>query len=282
MPVAVQGTNFVDPTTFTGNIFTQNINQFTTGTVFVFADSQVPTSVSSPTFLTATVPSSLLVTTGTVQVRVRNLGPSGDFVDSAPFSFIVGSAPPQLTSVTGVPSPLIAGKVTNPFQVTVNGSGFTPATRVRVNFIDRPTTFVNQNQVIGTVLPGDLTIPGFVPITVQNPNTVDSTPFQMPLLYPIPVLAQISPNLLTAQLELNAQPILVTLYGNRFQPESDQSAGHGCCAGERYGDTDAVHFHHSTDGVDSTESHGRRPAFCRYRWRIQPRTWQHRMPSRCS
>lgn len=216
LPVAVQGTNFVNPTTFTGNIFTQNINQFTTGTVFVFADSQVPTSVSSPTFLTATVPSSLLVTTGTVQVRVRNLGPSGDFVDSVPFSFIVGSAPPQLTSVTGVPSPLIAGKVTSSFQVTVNGSGFTPATRVRVNFIDRPTTFVNQNQVLGTVLPADLTIPGFVPITVQNPNTVDSTPFQMPLLYPIPALAQISPNQLTAQLELNAQPILVTLSGTDF------------------------------------------------------------------
>ena len=98
----------------------------------------------------------------------------------------------------------------------MNGSGFTPATRVRVNFIDRPTTFVNQNQVLGTVLPGDLTIPGFVPITVQNPNTVDSTAFQMPLLYPIPVLSQISPNLLTAQLELNAQPILVTLKGTDF------------------------------------------------------------------
>jgi hypothetical protein len=216
LQIAVQGSNFIQPTTFTGNIFTQNINKFTTGTVFVFDQSQVPTTVSSPTFLTATVPPSNLVTTGVVQVRVRNLGPSGDFIDSAPVPFIIGTTPPTLTSVTGVPSPLIAGKVASSFQITVNGSGFTPATRVRVNFLDRPTTFINQNQVVGTVLPSDLTIPGFVPITVQNPNTVDSMPFQLPLLYPIPVLNTISPGTLTAQVELNAQPVLVTVNGSDF------------------------------------------------------------------
>jgi hypothetical protein len=214
--VAVQGSNFITPTVFNGNIFTANINKFTTGTVFVFDSSQVPTTVSSPTFLTAAVPPALLVTTGTVQVVVRNLGPSGDFVDSAPTSFIIGTAPPTLTSVTGVPSPLIAGKVTASFDVTVNGSGFTPATVVRVNFVNRFTKFVNQNQVIGTILPSDLTIPGNVPITVQNPNTVDSTPFQLPLNYPIPVIATISPTAITANLELNAQPVMVTVNGTDF------------------------------------------------------------------
>jgi hypothetical protein len=216
LSIAVQGTNFVEPTAFTGNIFTANINKFTTGTVFVFDGSQVATTVSSPTFLNATVPNSLLVTTGTVQVKVRELGPSGDSIDSAPFSFIIGNGAPTLTNVTGVPNPLIAGKVTAPFQVTVNGSGFTPATTVRVNFVNRQTKFVNQNQVIGTILPQDLTIPGNVPITVQNPNTVDSTPFQLVLDYPIPVLSTISPNSITAQLELNAQPVLVTLTGTDF------------------------------------------------------------------
>ena len=134
----------------------------------------MPTSVSSPTFLTASVSQSLLVTTGTVQVRVRNLGPSGDFVDSASQNFLIGTEAPILTSVTGVPSPLIAGQVPSAFQVTVNGSGFTPATRVRVNFFDRPTTFVNQNQVIGTVQPSDLTIPGFVPQGSCSQNDLTS------------------------------------------------------------------------------------------------------------
>jgi hypothetical protein len=214
--IQVQGNNFIPPTTFTGNIFTGNINQFTTGTVFVFEGNQVSTSVSSPTFLTANVPQSLLVTTGTVQVNVRNLGPSGDFVDSAPVPFLIGTAPPTLSSVTGVPNPVIAGQVPGPFQVTVNGSGFTPATLVRVNFVNRQTTFVNQNQVIGTVLPSDLTIPGFVPITVQNPNTVDSTPFQLAVLYPIPSITTISPTSIAAQVQLNAQPVAVTIIGTNF------------------------------------------------------------------
>jgi len=214
--ITVQGTNFTPPTTFTGNIFTGNINKFTTGSVVLFAASQVPTTVVNPTLLTASIDPSLLVTTGSVQVRVRNLGPSGDFIDSAPLTFIVGTAPPALTSVTGQPSPIIAGGVTSPFTVTVNGSGFTPATQVRVNFQGRPTTYLNQNQVVGTVLPSDVTIAGFIPITVQNPNSVDSTPFQLAVLYPIPVVTDVSPSSLAAQVALNAQPVQVTIAGSNF------------------------------------------------------------------
>ena len=214
--IAVEGNNFTPPTTFNGNIFTGNINKFTTGSVMLFAASEVPTTVESPTVLNASVDPSLLVTTGTVQVRVRNLGPSGDFIDSAPVSFLVGTTPPTLATVTGQPSPIVAGTVTSPFTVTVNGSGFTPATQVRVNFQGRPTTYVNQNQVIGTVLPGDVTLAGFIPITVQNPNSVDSTPFQLAVLYPIPVVKQISPTSLAAQVALNAQPVQIAITGANF------------------------------------------------------------------
>jgi len=214
--ITVQGSNFTAPTTFTGNIFTGNINKFTTGSVVLFAASQVPTTVTNPTLLTATVDPSLLVTTGTVQLKVRNLGPSGDFIDSAPVSFIVGTSGPTLTSVTGQPSPIIAGSITSPFTVVVNGAGFTPATQVRVNFGGRSTTFVNENQVIGTVLQSDVTQPGFVPITVQNPNSIDSTAFLLPVLYPIPVVSQISPSSLTAQVASNAQPVQITVTGSNF------------------------------------------------------------------
>jgi hypothetical protein len=214
--ITVQGNNFTPPTAFTGNIFTGNINRFTTGSVLLFAASQTPTTVTNPTLLTASVDPSLLVTTGTVQVRIRNLGPSGDFIDSSTVAFIVGNDPPTLTSVTGQPSPLVAGSITAPFTVTVNGSGFTPATQIRVNFQARPTTYINQNQVTGTILPSDVTIPGFVPITVQNPTSVDSAPFQLPVLYPIPTLAQVSPSSLTAQVALNAQPLQVTVTGTNF------------------------------------------------------------------
>ena len=214
--ITVQGNDFTPPTTFTGNIFKGNINKFTTGSVVLFSASQVPTTVVNPTLLTASIDPSLLVTTGTVQVKVRNLGPSGDFIDSSPLSFIVGTAPPTLTTVTGQPTHIVAGSVITPFTVTVNGSGFTPATQVRVNFQGRQTTYINQNQVIGTVLPSDVTLAGFVPITVQNPNSVDSTPFQLPVLYPIPTLTAISPSSLTAQIALNAQPVQITISGSNF------------------------------------------------------------------
>jgi hypothetical protein len=214
--ITVQGSNFTPPTTFTGNIFTGNINKFTTGSVVLFGASQVATTVVNPTVLTASIDPTLLVTTGPVQIRVRNLGPSGDFIDSSSLTFIVGTAPPTLSSVTGQPSPIVAGTVTNPFTVIVNGTGFTPATQMRVNFQARLTTYVNENQVIGTVLPSDVSQAGFVPITVQNPNSVDSTPFQLPVLYPIPAVTQISPTSLMAQVSLSAQPVQITVNGTSF------------------------------------------------------------------
>jgi hypothetical protein len=213
-----QGNNFVPSTQFSGNIFTGNNNTFTTGTVLVFNDSQVTTTVSSPTLLTANVPSNLLVAPGTVQVKLRNIGPSGDFVESDPVSFTIGTAAPTLTSVTNVPTPLILGQVTQKFTVTVNGSGFTPATQMRVNFVNRNTKYINQNQVQGDVLPQDLVTPGPIPITVQNPNTVDSSPFNLTLYYPIPVIAPngVSPSSMLAQVAINSQSQQVTITGSNF------------------------------------------------------------------
>src|SRR5262249_42682889 len=57
---------------------------------------------------------------------------------------------------------------------------------------------------------------GFIPITVQNPNSVDSTPFQLPVLYPIPVISKISPSSITAPVALNAPPVQVTITGTNF------------------------------------------------------------------
>src|SRR5262249_9850721 len=98
--ITVQGSNFTPPTTFTGIIFTGTTNKFTTGRVVLFAASQIPTSVPNSTLLSASIDPSLLVPTGTVQVRVRNLGPSGVFIASSSLTFIVGTEPPILTGVT--------------------------------------------------------------------------------------------------------------------------------------------------------------------------------------
>jgi hypothetical protein len=61
-----------------------------------------------------------------------------------------------------------------------------------------------------------LTTAGYVPITVQNPNSVDSIPFQLPILYPIPLVTQISPSSLAALVALSAQPVQVVISGANF------------------------------------------------------------------
>jgi hypothetical protein len=58
-----------------------------------------------------------------------------------------------------------------------------------------------------------------VPITVQNPNTVDSAPFNLTLNFPIPTISSISPTQITANLELNAQAVQVTVNGTNFSQD---------------------------------------------------------------
>ena len=81
-------------------------------------------------------------------------------------------------------------------------------------FLTFSTSFSVQIRTL--ILPSDLTIPQFVPITVQNPNTVDSTAFQLAVLFPIPVITKMSPSSVTAPVELTAQPLSVTITGTDF------------------------------------------------------------------
>src|SRR5207253_3036601 len=47
-------------------------------------------------------------------------------------------------------------------------------------------------------------------------NTVDSNAFQLPVLYPVPGITQISHTAMAAQVQLNAQPVAVTVTGTNF------------------------------------------------------------------
>jgi hypothetical protein len=119
---------------------------------------------------------------------------------------------------------LIAGTVTASFTITISGSGFTPATQVKVNGLGRTTTFVSATQVRATVLPTDVAAAGFVPITVQNPGSVESAPFQLQVLYPVPRLTTISPSTLTAQVAVDAQAVAVTVTGAGFFQDSNDAS----------------------------------------------------------
>jgi hypothetical protein len=189
---------------------------FIQGNVIVFETTELPTTFVSDTTLTAVIDRSLLTASGAVAVVVRNRGPSGSIVDSAPLTFTVGNPPPTLVSVTGQPNPLIAGSVKAPFTITVNGSGFTPATQVQVNGVGRVTTFVSPTQLTAVVQPSDVTTPGLVPITVRNPGGPSSAPFNLPVLYSNPVVTSIAPSTITAPIALDAQPVQLLVIGSGF------------------------------------------------------------------
>jgi len=189
---------------------------FIASSIAVFEDSEIPTTFISDTQLTAVLDISLLRTSGQVALSVRNKGPAGDFAQSAPIAFIVGNPPPILLTVTGQPNPLLAGKVTAQFRVTVTGSGFTPASQVSVNGAGRPTTFLSATELQATILPSDVITAGFVLITVQNPLSVSSAPFQLPVLYPVPRLTSISPSVIVAPVAIDAQPLQLTANGAGF------------------------------------------------------------------
>ena len=196
---------------------------FIPSSVAVFEDTEIPTTFVSDTQLTVVLDRSLLTTSGQVALSVRNKGPAGDFAQSAPIPFIVGNPPPVLSAATGQPNPLLAGRVTAPFMFTVIGSGFTPASQVRVNGAGRPTTFVSATELQATILPSDVTTAGFVSITVQNPLSVASAPFQLPVLYPVPRLTSISPSVMVAPVAIDAQPLHLTVNGDGFFQDPNNS-----------------------------------------------------------
>ena len=197
---------------------------FIPSSVAVFEDTEIPTTFVNDTQLTAVIDPSLLTTSGQVALSVRNKGPAGDFAQSAPIPFIVGNPPPVLSTVTGQPNPLLAGRVSAPFTVTVTGSGFTPASQVSVNGAGRPTVFVSPTELQATLLPSDVTTAGFVSITVQNPLSVSSAPFQLPVLYPVPRLTSISPSLIVAPVAIDAQPLQLTVNGAGYFQDPNNAA----------------------------------------------------------
>jgi hypothetical protein len=189
---------------------------FITSNVVVFETTELPTTFVNDTLLTAVIDKTLLAASGTVNVVVRSRGPSGNYVDSLPVTFTVGTAPPTLSSVIGQPNPLVAGKVTSPFVITVTGAGFTAATQVVVGGVGRATTFVSQTQLRATVLPSDVAAAGTVLITVRNPGSVASAGFPLAVLYPSPTVTAITPIAIGALIDVDAQALRLTISGSGF------------------------------------------------------------------
>jgi hypothetical protein len=116
--------------------------------------------------LTAEIPASDLIATGSANVTAFNPVPGGGL--SNVMSYTIANALPQIGSLS--PSSVLAGA--GAFTLTVNGSYFQNTSKVRWNGSERTTTFVSARQLQASVTAADVASVGTASITVIN-NTAD-------------------------------------------------------------------------------------------------------------
>ena len=134
----------------------------------VFDGLPLPTTVIDDGMLGTRLEETLLVLGREGQMLVRNTGPGGDTVSSDPEAFVVGSPAPSISALDGVPEPLIAGN--SGFDLTVLGADFLEDASVLVNDVARPTTFIDETELVATIPADDLASGGTLAITAANPS----------------------------------------------------------------------------------------------------------------
>lgn len=144
-PITVMGTNFAS------------------NSVVNWDGSALPTSMYQGYGyqLNATVPASLLTSTGTAEITVSTAG----VTSSTPYQVSISNPPvPALTSISPP-----AGPIGVPLQVTLNGSGFTLNSTVAINGINVDATVVNPNEITVNVPAIDMSLPGNLNFSVTTP-----------------------------------------------------------------------------------------------------------------
>src|SRR5207249_5550820 len=86
----------------------------------------------------------------------------------------VSVANPTPTISTLSPSSVAAGS--GPFTLTVTGTNFVSTSKVRLNGVERTTTFVSATRLTAAILAGDVAAAGSNPaVTVVNPSPAGAT-----------------------------------------------------------------------------------------------------------
>ena len=152
--------------------------------------NQIPETVGI-----AVSPTGEIIFTDSNNNRIRRLSSSVSTCSKTGTITIQGDNPqPQLTSLD--PATALVGS--GSFTLTVNGANFVPASVVRWNGQDRPTTFVGNSQLMAAIPTGDLANAGSVSVTVFNPapggGTSGALTFTITQPNPVPTITGITPN----------------------------------------------------------------------------------------
>ncbi|MFN0121730.1 MAG: hypothetical protein ACKV2V_14650 [Blastocatellia bacterium] len=214
-PVAVAPTlTSLTPNTATagspGLTLTLTGSNFIAGAIARWNGADRPTTMLSPTQLTAIIPASDLAQTGTASLTVFN--PGGGLSNTLPLNIV--NPAPVITSVT--PNTLAAGAMNA--MLTINGRGFASASIVQWNGAPRPTAFVSGAQLMAALTAADLAAAGTANVSVINPAPGGGTSTALPvsIVHPAPVLTSLFPNSIAA----GSPGFTVQLTGSGFIPGS--------------------------------------------------------------
>jgi hypothetical protein len=180
---------------------------FVPGAKVVFGSTDLTTTFTSSTSLSATVPASLLVSSGSVPVKIVNPPPGGGTSTSISFTVTNPSASVQAIN----PSAAFVGSAA--LQMTVNGSGFVAGSTVLFNGTTLATTYVSPSEVRATVPAGSLGAAGDFPVAVSNPPPGGgvTAPVVFRVQYPAPQPTSLSPA--SAAAGSGPTPVVVTGIG---------------------------------------------------------------------
>ena len=170
-------------------LLTVNGSNFVSGAKITFGVMDLTTTVISPISLTATIPASLLVTSGAIPVKVTNPAPGGG--TSSPISFTVANPAASIQSIN--PTAAFVGSAA--LGLSVSGSGFVNGSNVLFNGTALATTFGSSTSLTATVPASLLGAAGDFPVAVSNPPPGGgvTAPVVFRVQYPAPQTTSIAP-----------------------------------------------------------------------------------------
>jgi hypothetical protein len=136
---------------------------FTLSSVVRFNGIDLQTTFITSSQISAAVTPAAIAAGGTVPVLVVNPSPGGGMSNVVTFSI---TNPASVISSISPTQVFVGG---SGFTLTVNGTGFVPGAVVRLNGVDRPTTFNNSGQLTAQVPASDIAAIGTLTVQVATP-----------------------------------------------------------------------------------------------------------------
>ena len=170
------------------------------------------TTFVSATQLTAVVPAADMASANAATLTAFNPAPGGGSSAGATFS-VVDHAVPTVSSVT--PGTFVIPSAS--ISVTVFGTGFDPSTVIRLDGVDRPTTFISASSVNASLSAALLSPAGPHSVTAFNPAPGGglSNAVSISSLNPIPVASFLSTSIVVGGLPEN-----IAVFGSAFVSSS--------------------------------------------------------------